>query len=57
MELVSLDMKRRGVFLSRLISFKNVKVDLLDISLTEDYLEVYNKSCELVSSKTQVFTA
>lgn len=49
MELLSLDMKRRGVFLSRLISFKDVTVDMLNITLTDDFLEVYTKSCELVS--------
>lgn len=51
MELLSLDMKRRGVFLSRLISFKDVKVDMLDIKLTNDFFHVYSKSCELVSLK------
>lgn len=51
MELLSLDMKRRGVFLSRLISFKDVKVDMLDIKLTNEFFHVYSKSCELVSLK------
>lgn len=50
LELLSMDMKRRGVFLSRSISFQSVAVQMKKLELFSDFQELYAKCCKLVST-------
>ncbi|CAF0734648.1 unnamed protein product [Adineta steineri] len=47
MELVAMDMKLRGMYIARQLSFSGVHFSILDVSLTNDYLQTYDRSVQL----------
>ena len=54
MELVAMDMKLRGMYIARQLSFKGVSFKIDEISLEEDFVKMYNDSVKLVSAKIYV---
>ena len=48
MELIAMDMKLRGMYIARQLSFSGVLFSILDVPLTNDYLETYDRSVQLV---------
>ena len=53
MELVAMDMKLRGMYIARQLSFKGVTFKIEEIPLQKDFVKVYNNSVKLVSSQCQ----
>jgi hypothetical protein len=54
MELVAMDMKLRGMYIARQLSFSGVHFSILDVSLTNEYLETYDRSVQLVNSPEKI---
>lgn len=50
MELVAMDMKLRGSYIARQLSFHGVSFKIVEISLPPDYIKIYNDSVKLVSA-------
>lgn len=48
MELVAMDMKLRGMYIARQLSFHGVTFRIDEVSLAEDFVKVYNDSVKLV---------
>jgi hypothetical protein len=48
MELVAMDMKLRGMYIARQLSFSGVHFSILDVPLTDEYLQTYDRSVQLV---------
>jgi hypothetical protein len=48
MELVAMDMKLRGIYIARQLSFSGVHFSILDVPLTDEYLQTYDRSVQLV---------
>lgn len=49
MEIVAMDMKLRGMYIARQLSFKGVSFRIDDVQLTDEFKKMYNDSVELVS--------
>ena len=49
MEMVAMDMKLRGMYMARQLSFAGVKFSVSEVELTPSFIEAYNASVELVS--------
>ncbi|CAF2079934.1 unnamed protein product [Rotaria magnacalcarata] len=47
MELVAMDMKLRGMYIARQLSFSGVHFSILDVPLTSDYFQTYDRSVQL----------
>lgn len=50
MEIVAMDMKLRGMYIARQLSFHGVSFKIEDVPLTEKFRKAYDDSVELVSS-------
>jgi len=48
MELVAMDMKQRGLYIARQLSFYGVAFRIEDVSLSHDFIQMYNASVRLV---------
>ncbi|CAD7698075.1 unnamed protein product [Ostreobium quekettii] len=55
LELVAMDMKSRGMYLCRTLSFAQAEFEICEVDLEEDMKDVYRKSCELVSGLYKEF--
>ena len=49
MELVAMDMKLRGMYTARQLSFYGVSFSITEVDLPENFIEAYDASVELVS--------
>ena len=49
MEIVAIDMKLRGMYMARQLSFGGVTFSINEVELTEKFVEVYDASVKLVS--------
>lgn len=49
MEIVALDMKLRGIYIARQLSFKGVSFTIDEIPISNEYKTTYNDSVDLVS--------
>ena len=49
MEIVAMDMKLRGMYMARQLSFSGVTFSIQEVSLEERFIEMYDASVELVS--------
>lgn len=49
MELVAMDMKLRGMYIARQLSFKGVTFRIEEIPLDKNFVKVYNDSVRMVS--------
>uniref|UniRef100_A0A8C2I7F6 Protein strawberry notch homolog 1 n=1 Tax=Cyprinus carpio TaxID=7962 RepID=A0A8C2I7F6_CYPCA len=47
MEIVAMDMKLRGMYIARQLSFTGVTFKIEEVPLTQDYIKMYNKSVRL----------
>lgn len=52
MEIVAMDMKLRGMYIARQLSFKGVSFEVNEVPLSEEFKQAYNDSVALVSSHT-----
>ena len=58
MELIAMDMKLRGMYIARQLSFAGVLFSILDVPLTDDYLQTYDRSVQLwIEIKEKLFQA
>lgn len=48
MEIVAMDMKLRGMYIARQLSFHGVTFKIEEVPLTKDFKRVYDESVELV---------
>ena len=48
MELVAMDMKLRGMYIARQLSFKGVTFRIEEIALDKSFVKVYNDSVKMV---------
>jgi len=48
MELVAMDMKLRGLYIARQLSFYGVAFRIEDVTLSRDFIQMYNASVRLV---------
>lgn len=48
MEIVAMDMKLRGMYIARQLSFTGVTFKIEEVPLTQKYIHMYNKSVRLV---------
>ena len=48
MEIVAMDMKLRGMYIARQLSFTGVTFKIEEVPLTQHYIKMYNKSVRLV---------
>ena len=48
MELVAMDMKLRGTYIARQLSFHGVQFKVETVPVKDDFLKVYNDSVKLV---------
>lgn len=49
MEMVAMDMKLRGMYMARQLSFFGVKFSVEEVELSPSFVEAYDASVELVS--------
>lgn len=49
MEIVAMDMKLRGMYIARQLSFKGVTFDVQEVPLDDKFRQAYNDSVKLVS--------
>ncbi|ESN99118.1 hypothetical protein HELRODRAFT_107165 [Helobdella robusta] len=47
MEMVAMEMKQRGTYVARQLSFKGVSFHVEEVEISEEYINVYNKSVQL----------
>lgn len=52
MEIVAMDMKLRGMYIARQLSFHGVSFRIDEVPLTKDFCKVYDEAVELVSERT-----
>lgn len=52
MEIVAMDMKLRGMYIARQLSFQGVTFKIEEVPLTHNYIKMYNKSVRLVCAPT-----
>lgn len=50
MEIVAMDMKLRGMYIARQLSFTGVTFKIEEVPLNQQYIHMYNKSVRLVSA-------
>lgn len=50
MEIVAMDMKLRGMYIARQLSFTGVTFKIEEVPLSQKYIGMYNKSVRLVST-------
>ncbi|MEQ2307385.1 Protein strawberry notch 1 [Ameca splendens] len=55
MEIVAMDMKLRGMYIARQLSFTGVTFKIDEVSLTHQYINMYNKSVRLWVSAREKF--
>lgn len=48
MEIVAMDMKLRGMYIARQLSFHGVTFKIEEVPLTKEFRQVYDESVELV---------
>lgn len=48
MEIVAMDMKLRGMYIARQLSFSGVTFKIDEVLLSQEYVKMYNKSVKLV---------
>lgn len=53
MEIVAMDMKLRGMYIARQLSFHGVSFKIDDVPLTDKFKKAYDDSVELVSTFLQ----
>lgn len=56
MEIVAMDMKLRGMYIARQLSFTGVTFKIEEVPLSQKYIGMYNKSVKLVSTHYFLFT-
>uniref|UniRef100_A0A182YEC1 Strawberry notch n=1 Tax=Anopheles stephensi TaxID=30069 RepID=A0A182YEC1_ANOST len=56
MEIVAMDMKQRGMYIARQLSFHGVTFKIEEVPLTKDFKQVYDASVELWVEAMQKFT-
>ena len=49
MEMVAMDMKLRGMYIARQLSFKGVSFKIEEIPIDKEYIKIYNEAVALVS--------
>lgn len=49
MEIVAMDMKLRGMYIARQLSFKGVTFKVEEVPLTNEFKQTYNDAVQLVS--------
>ena len=49
MEIVAMDMKLRGMYIARQLSFHGVAFKIEEVGLSKDFVEIYDESVHLVS--------
>ena len=49
MEIVAMDMKLRGMYIARQLSFQGVTFNVNEVVLTQEFKKIYNKAVRLVS--------
>jgi hypothetical protein len=54
MEIVAMDMKLRGMYMARQLSFHGVNFKVDEVPLSKDFVQVYDESVKLVSFKLVV---
>lgn len=54
MEIVAMDMKLRGMYIARQLSFTGVTFKIEEVPLTQKYISMYNRSVRLVSTYKSV---
>lgn len=52
MEIVAMDMKLRGMYVARQLSFQGVTFKIEKVPLTDEFIRTYNESVALVSLLT-----
>ena len=50
MELVAMDMKLRGIYIARQLSFHGVSFKIQEIPVPKEFIKVYDNSVRLVSA-------
>lgn len=50
MEIVAMDMKLRGMYIARQLSFTGVTFKIEEVLLSQSYVKMYNKAVKLVRS-------
>ncbi|XP_051541767.1 protein strawberry notch homolog 1-like isoform X1 [Myxocyprinus asiaticus] len=55
MEIVAMDMKLRGMYIARQLSFTGVTFKIEEVPLTQNYIKMYNKSVRLWVSAREKF--
>ena len=50
MELVAMDMKLRGIYIARQLSFHGVSFKIEEVAINQDYVALYNGAVKLVSA-------
>ena len=50
MELVAMDMKLRGMYIARQLSFHGVTFNVKEIEIPTDFMQMYNSAVKLVRS-------
>ncbi|KAF6201808.1 hypothetical protein GE061_004203 [Apolygus lucorum] len=55
MEIVAMDMKLRGLYIARQLSFHGVSFKVVEIPLSDDFVAIYNKSTKLWGEVFQKF--
>lgn len=55
MEIVAMDMKLRGMYIARQLSFQGVTFKIEEVPLTHNYIKMYNKSVRLVCALAYLF--
>lgn len=56
MEIVAMDMKLRGMYIARQLSFHGVTFRIQEVRVTEDFKKIYNSSVDLWIEAMQKFT-
>lgn len=49
MEIVAMDMKLRGMYIARQLSFHGVAFKIEEVGLSEEFIKVYDDSVKLVN--------
>jgi len=49
MEIVAMDMKLRGMYIARQLSFHGVAFKIEEVALSKEFVKVYDESVKLVS--------
>jgi hypothetical protein len=55
MEIVAMDMKLRGMYIARQLSFHGVGFKIEEVALSKEFVKVYDESVKLVSLDLKFF--